>query len=159
MIYDICMHDIWHVFFRFFSVKLNSVPVEKAKRQALMRWRTASDTRVTQFIARSAENCREMMERADADENDGVSYDEFVEWLERNDPGRTSLGFQEVLCSMNLIASSLPKTMWHFCSFWFLVLLLHDRVHCNKTTLPFTSCKNKPDLRQHIDEELWKSPS
>ena len=37
--------------------------------------------------ARSAENCREMMERADADENDGVSYDEFVEWLERNDPG------------------------------------------------------------------------
>lgn len=35
----------------------------------------------------SAEDCREMMERADADENDDVSYDEFVEWLERNDPG------------------------------------------------------------------------
>ena len=77
-----------------------------------MRLRLASETRVTQFIARSAENCREMMERADADENDGVSYDEFVEWLERNDPGRTSLVLQEVLCFMNLIWSLL-KTMWH----------------------------------------------
>ena len=36
---------------------------------------------------RSAEDGREMMERADADENGGVSYDEFVEWLERNNPG------------------------------------------------------------------------
>eukprot|EP00913_Durusdinium_trenchii_P021470 g20178.t1 len=35
----------------------------------------------------SAEDGREMMERADADENGGVSYDEFVEWLERNNPG------------------------------------------------------------------------
>ena len=153
MIY-VCM--TFGMIFSFFSVKLNSVPAEKAKRQALMRWRTASDTRVTQFIARSAENCREMMERADADENDGVSYNEFVEWLERNDPGRTSLGFQEVLCFMNLIASSLLKTMWHFCSFWFLVFLLHDRVHCNKTTLLFTSRKNKPDLRQHNHPEILR---
>ena len=39
------------------------------------------------FQFRSADDCRAMMERADADENDGVSYEEFVDWLERNDPG------------------------------------------------------------------------